>query len=239
MSSGDDGRLFQEDHGQLLQEDQRQLLQEDQRLLLQEDHGLLLQEDQRLLLHVCCGPCAAWPLGFFKRLGVDVEGLFYNPNIHPIEEFRRRSTGAEQLFAGMCTPLRICSDYMQSEWEAYGRAQHDGGAGERAQHDGYAGGLRAYESGAGGRCAMCYRLRLSYTARTASETGRRSFSTTLLISPYQNHDLIKAICEEQAVLNNVRFYYHDFRPHFREGQYIARELGIYRQKYCGCIYSVR
>jgi predicted adenine nucleotide alpha hydrolase (AANH) superfamily ATPase len=87
------------------------------------------------------------------------------------------------------------------------------------------------------RCAFCYRLRLEKTARYAAENGCDAFSTTLLISPYQNHELIKEIAGELAVLYKVQFLYRDFRPRFREGQREARKAGYYMQKYCGCIYS--
>jgi predicted adenine nucleotide alpha hydrolase (AANH) superfamily ATPase len=87
------------------------------------------------------------------------------------------------------------------------------------------------------RCAACYKMRLEKTASRAAEWGYGSFSTTLLISPYQNHDLIRTIAEEYAKKYSVDFLYRDFRPHFREGQAGARNLGLYMQKYCGCIYS--
>ena len=87
------------------------------------------------------------------------------------------------------------------------------------------------------RCEYCYTVRLESTARIASERGYTHFSTTLLISPYQNHDLIRSIAQKIGEKYGVEFLYHDFRPYFREGQKIAREKGIYMQKYCGCIFS--
>ena len=88
------------------------------------------------------------------------------------------------------------------------------------------------------RCVKyCYRVRFEQTARYAKEHGYDTFSTTLLISPYQNHNALKKIGEEMAEKYGLNFLYRDFRPGFREGQAEARELGLYMQKYCGCVFS--
>jgi len=87
------------------------------------------------------------------------------------------------------------------------------------------------------RCRYCYESRMEVVARTAKENGFDAFTTTLLVSPYQNHELLIEVCEEMAKKYNIKFYYRDFREGFREGQAMARELGLYMQKYCGCIYS--
>ncbi|HOJ12221.1 MAG TPA: epoxyqueuosine reductase QueH, partial [Clostridiales bacterium] len=88
------------------------------------------------------------------------------------------------------------------------------------------------------RCAMCYTIRLDKAASFAKEHGFDAFTTTLLISPYQKHDLIKELGEKLADKYKIQFYYRDFRPGFRKGQQQAKELGLYRQKYCGCIISL-
>ena len=87
------------------------------------------------------------------------------------------------------------------------------------------------------RCGKCYRLRLEQTARYAAEHGFESFTSTLFVSPYQDHDLLRRTAEELAAQYGVAFLYRDFRPGFREGQRQARELGFYMQKYCGCVFS--
>jgi predicted adenine nucleotide alpha hydrolase (AANH) superfamily ATPase len=87
------------------------------------------------------------------------------------------------------------------------------------------------------RCAYCYAIRLDETARTAKEQGFAAFSTTLTVSPYQNHELIRQIGEKAGKKHGVEFRYFDFAKGFREGQAKARELGMYMQKYCGCVYS--
>jgi predicted adenine nucleotide alpha hydrolase (AANH) superfamily ATPase len=163
---------------------------------------------KRLLLHVCCGPCAIWPVRDMAAAGeYAVSGLFYNPNIHPADEYGRRMEGAISLFAEEGLPLECAGGCDQRRWEAYV-------------------GAAAPE-----RCGMCYRTRLEYVAEAARNGGFDAFSTTLLISPYQNHGLIRSICEQAALRQGVGFCYRDFRPHFREGQRMAKDAGLYRQKY--------
>jgi hypothetical protein len=89
----------------------------------------------------------------------------------------------------------------------------------------------------GDRCRYCFRLRLRKTAAVAKGEGFDSFTTTLLISPYQKHELLKEIGEEVAREQGIEFYYEDFRTGFRESHRISRELDLYHQKYCGCVYS--
>jgi predicted adenine nucleotide alpha hydrolase (AANH) superfamily ATPase len=87
------------------------------------------------------------------------------------------------------------------------------------------------------RCRDCYRLRLAKTAEVAQQRGLDAFTTTLLISPYQRHHLIREIGDELANVRGVRFHFEDFSPGFRESHRLSRELGLYHQGYCGCVYS--
>ena len=167
----------------------------------------------KLLLHICCGPCAAYPVKFLKDNNIDFEGYYYNPNIQPIEEFIKRKENLKLLSQIEGFNVHYNDAFMQNVWENY---------------------VASTDS----RCEMCYRLRLDETAKFARDNGFDSFSTTLLISPYQDHELIIKIAEEKAEKYGVKFYYHDFRPNYREGQNLAREHGLYRQKYCGCICSL-
>ncbi|MDR1438917.1 MAG: epoxyqueuosine reductase QueH [Clostridiales bacterium] len=177
--------------------------------------GAPAPERRSLLLHVCCGPCAIYPVRALAAEGAySVSGLFLNPNIHPEDEHKRRMAGAKALFAAEGLPLECSGGSEQGEWEAYGLG--------REQE----------------RCAMCYRRRLRDVAQTAARRGFDAFSTSLLISPYQKHGMIKAICEELSASLCIEFMYRDFRPHFREGQQLAKDAGLYRQKYCGCILSL-
>ena len=97
--------------------------------------------------------------------------------------------------------------------------------------------VRAVAADIDHRCAHCYTIRLGTAAKYASEHGYEAFTSSLLISPYQNHELLKAVGETMARKYGVEFLYRDFRPGFRAGQAKAREMGLYLQKYCGCIFS--
>ena len=166
-----------------------------------------------LLLHICCGPCASYPVKFLKENGICFDGLYYNPNIQPIDEFIKRKENVKILSEIEGFDVHYNDLFLQDVWENY---------------------VASTDS----RCEMCYRLRIDYTAKFAKENGFDAFSTTLLISPYQDHELIKKISEEKAEKYGIDFYYHDFRPNYREGQNLARQHGLYRQKYCGCICSL-
>lgn len=166
----------------------------------------------KLLLHMCCAPCSVYPAGVLQEEGIDFEGFFYNPNIHPWEEFLRRRENVEKFSQIKGIPVSYTDDFRQDTWESFG------GTGEQ-------------------RCNMCYSLRLDRAAALAKEKGFDAFTTTLLVSPYQNHELIKELGEKFAEKYGVKFYYRDFRPGFRQGQQQAKEMGLYRQKFCGCIIS--
>jgi predicted adenine nucleotide alpha hydrolase (AANH) superfamily ATPase len=166
----------------------------------------------KILLHMCCAPCAVYPVKLFKEERLDFTGFFYNPNIHPLNEFILRKETLMDFSKKEKFPVVFLDDFDQESWEAYGE--------NKAK-----------------RCLMCYEKRLSETAEYASRNEFDAFTTTLLISPYQDHEMIIEIAEKMAKKYNVHFYYRDFRPHFREGQKLAKDAGMYRQKYCGCILS--
>lgn len=169
----------------------------------------------RLLLHTCCAPCTIHPLAVLRDQGWDVEGCFYNPNIHPYQEWVRRRDTLKDYAAAEDLPMLWPRGYDLEEFLT----------------DALAAGPR--------RCEACYRRRLGVVAREARERGFDAFSTTLLVSPYQKHERLREIAEEIAAREGVPFLYHDFRPGFRGAQAKARELGLYRQPYCGCIFSER
>lgn len=163
-----------------------------------------------MLLHMCCAPCTTYPLKMLKNNKYDVEGYFYNPNIHPFEEYEQRKNTVEEYSKLVDLKVHYVLDYQEEKWLNYKETD---------------------------RCQMCYEIRLEATAKFAVENNFLAFSTTLLVSPYQNHELIKKICENLSKKYNIKFVYYDFREGYREGQNIARELKLYRQKYCGCIHS--
>ncbi|MDI3280684.1 MAG: epoxyqueuosine reductase QueH [Bacillota bacterium] len=167
----------------------------------------------KILLHICCGPCSLYPLQALREEGMELEGFFYNPNIHPYREYLRRWEALHQVAEAEGLAVRHRWEY---ELEKF---------------------LARVAQFPSERCRHCYELRLEKAAREAAEGGFAAFTTTLLVSPWQKHDLIRQVAEEVAGRVGVPFLYRDFRPGYRQGQQRARELGIYRQPYCGCIYS--
>jgi predicted adenine nucleotide alpha hydrolase (AANH) superfamily ATPase len=145
-----------------------------------------------------------------------VTGFFFNPNIHPFREFERRVEALE-------TVVQRCDLEVLWDKAGYGLRSWALEVGDRQESP--------------ARCGVCYRMRLERTAARAAEMDISAFSTTLLYSRYQNHGLIREIGEEAARHHGVRFYYQDFRAGWQEGVEISKDLGLYRQPYCGCIYS--
>ena len=166
-----------------------------------------------ILLHSCCGPCSNYAVKALQEQGLDVTAFWYNPNIHPYREHQRRLEAMHELAGTSGLPLIVDEGYDMLEY------------------------FRAVVGHESERCGDCYRLRLSRTAEVAGREGFDAFTTTLLISPYQNHELIREVGEESAERWGVAFHYEDFRPGFRESHRMSRELGLYHQGYCGCVYS--
>ena len=167
----------------------------------------------KLLLHICCAPCANRPIAQLRSEGIDVTGYWYNPNIHPFTEYRARRNCLRGYALEIGLPLLERDDYGLRPF------------------------VRAVAGDIPGRCRTCYEMRLFETARRAAEEGFDSFTSSLFISPYQNHDLMAETAERASKEYGVPFFYRDFRPLFREGQQFAMEHGFYMQKYCGCVFS--
>lgn len=169
----------------------------------------------KILLHICCAPCAIHPLKeLIKSSGNEVKGFFYNPNIHPAaEEEKRRQALAD--FAGKENFEVIFERYDAGEFFKRVRAEQEAPL----------------------RCRICWRMRLEKTAETAKRERFDAFTTTLLVSPYQDQNAITQIGNEIGSESGIKFMAIDFREGFRRAQQQAREIGMYRQKYCGCVYS--
>jgi tRNA A37 threonylcarbamoyladenosine dehydratase/predicted adenine nucleotide alpha hydrolase (AANH) superfamily ATPase len=171
----------------------------------------------KLLLHCCCAPCSASCLPVLRGEKIEPDLFWYNPNIHPYGEYLLRRGSLEKFADNESLKLKMVDEY----------------------------GLRTFlgevlpENGirCGVRCHKCYALRLEKAAFTAAQDGYDAFATSLLVSPYQDHDALRRIGEQAAAKYGVEFLYMDFRPSFREGQAQARAAGLYMQKYCGCIFS--
>ena len=166
----------------------------------------------KTLLHICCAPCANQPIEVLRGDGLEVAGFWYNPNIHPFTEYRARRNCVREHAQAIELPL--------IERDNYGLRPF----------------VRAVAEDIDRRCVKCYEMRLFETAKTAAEGGFDSFTSSLFISPYQNHELMREVAERAAAEYGVQFLYRDFRPYFKDGQNFAREHRFYMQKYCGCVF---
>ncbi|MDR2965743.1 MAG: epoxyqueuosine reductase QueH [Treponema sp.] len=167
----------------------------------------------KLLLHTCCAPCAISCVKSIKSEGIEPVLFWYNPNIHPYIEYKARFDSLSKFANNENLKLITQNEYGLKSF------------------------LNDFHPNTKNRCENCYRMRLEKTVSIAAREGFSTFSTTLLISPYQDHKIIKQIGEETGAKYDLQFFYTDFRPLFREGQSSARTSGFYMQKYCGCIFS--
>lgn len=166
-----------------------------------------------ILLHICCANCAIFPVRVMREKNLSVTGLFYNNNIHPYQEFRRRLDTVKEYATQVELEVRINEDYLLESF------------------------LQQVAADPSKRCEYCYRSRLAETARTAAELGFDAFSSSLLYSRYQQHDRIREYGEALALKHDLVFFYEDFRQGWQEGIQMSKSMGLYRQQYCGCIYS--
>jgi len=167
----------------------------------------------KLLLHCCCAPCSVSCIDNLRAEKIEPDLFWYNPNIHPYTEYKSRRDCLNDF--SKTQNLQLISDDTYNVEFFINET------------------LNKNKS----RCEMCYLTRLFKTAKTAKEEGYDAFSTTLLISPYQDHEAIKKTGEDAANKFNIDFFYKDFRLLFKESQSLARAKNLYLQKYCGCIFS--
>lgn len=171
--------------------------------------------EMKILLHACCGPCACYPTEKLTADGIDFDIFWYNPNVHPYKEFKKRlatlrdfcTKGNYSLLIDKSYPIEDTIKAMLNEPEC--------------------------------RCRACYRVRLRRIAKYAAEHGYDAFSTTLLVSPYQKHNFIKEIAVQTAEEFGIKFYYEDWRVGYQRGVERSLQMGLYRQQYCGCVFSER
>ncbi|MBI5573873.1 MAG: epoxyqueuosine reductase QueH [Elusimicrobia bacterium] len=178
-----------------------------------------------VLLHTCCGPCGFSATKFLNG-EFNIKYYWHNPNIQPPEEYEKRLNVAQKLFSLIVDPVRDTvsrcdisngvDDYNEKEWLLK---------------------IKDIAKQKDKRCAECYRLRLMMTAQKSKELRIDFFSTTLLISPYQQHDILKKTGEDIARQVGVNFYYYDGRPNFYKNLNEFKKSGLYTQKYCGCMFS--
>jgi len=168
-----------------------------------------------ILLHICCANCAIFPVNMLRRQEHEVTGFFYNHNIHPYQEYRKRLDTTREYASRVELPLVVEDDYLLDEFLAHV-------APKPAE-----------------RCKYCYQSRLRVAAEQARKLGADAFTTTLLYSRYQQHDAIVDYGRQLAAEFQVTFFYEDYRRGWNEGIKISKQMGLYRQQYCGCIYSER
>ncbi len=167
----------------------------------------------RVLLHICCGPCATYPVPQLREEGFEVMGYYFNPNIHPYTEYIKRKAALEQY--AEISGLKVIYDEKYNPLEYFQSI--------------------AYRESR--RCFLCYQIRLEQAAHIAKRGKFDYFTTTLLVSQYQKHNWIREVGEAMGQKYGVPFLYRDFRAGFKETGELSREMGLYRQQYCGCLYS--
>jgi predicted adenine nucleotide alpha hydrolase (AANH) superfamily ATPase len=167
----------------------------------------------KILLHICCASCAIYPVKILQKDNLEIMGFYYRHNIHPFTECLRRQEALE--FYADKINLRVI---YQKGYDLEGFIQK----------------IAFRESQ---RCSICYHARLKATALIAKRGKYDYFSTTLLYSKFQKHDEIRSIGEAVGRSVGVQFFYRDFREGWTEGVDTSKRLGLYRQQYCGCIYS--
>lgn len=175
----------------------------------------------RLLLHSCCGPCSSYVITYLKDY-FDITILYYNPNIEPKEEYEKRKREQIKLINALNIPSLTLLD-VDYENELYRKF------------------VRGYENEVegGNRCHLCYELRLEKTAKLASDNKFDYFGTTLTVSPYKNAQLLNKIGEELSNKFNIKWLYSDFKKKdgYKKSIELSREYNLYRQDYCGCLFS--
>ena len=166
-----------------------------------------------VLVHCCCAHCTAYIVHYWRRQGYEVSTLWYNPNIHPYTEHQHRLEAMRSLAGQMDFPLVITEGYDIIDYFCR---------------------VVGHESE---RCRYCFRLRLLKTAETAIKMGFNSFTTSLLISPHQEHNLLHETGDRLAREKSVAFLYADLRKRYSDSRRMTKPLSLYRQQYCGCVYS--
>jgi predicted adenine nucleotide alpha hydrolase (AANH) superfamily ATPase len=167
----------------------------------------------KVLTHICCGPCSIVPIDRLRGEGAELHGFWWNPNIHPFTEYEKRREAAAAHAERVGLPVVWRDEYGLQEF------------------------LRLVVFHEAERCRLCLQLRLGATARAAKDGAFDSFTTTLLYSVHQPHEMIAEIGRAVAAEVGVPFFYRDFRSGWREGVERSRQEGLYRQQYCGCVYS--
>ena len=183
-----------------------------------------IKTPKKLLLHSCCAPCSSHVISYLTNY-FDITILYYNPNIAPYEEYEKRKKEQIRLIKEIKTQNKI--DIIDCDYD----------------NNIYEEKIKGYEEcpEKGARCTICFNLRLEKTATIAKEHNFDYFCTTLTVSPYKNANLINEIGEKLAEKYNVKWLHSDFKKNngYKHSIELSKEYNLYRQDYCGCIYSKR
>ena len=172
----------------------------------------------KIALHICCGVCASGVVERLTTEGHQVVGFFYNPNIQPVQEYERRLEAVYIVAKELSFPLEV-APYTPAKWFKETNS------------------LR-HEPEGGRRCQVCFRLRLKKTYLYMIDSGRDAFTTTLTISSHKSAEVIGKIGQE---IGGDKFLARDFKKKDgpKRAAQLANQWGLYRQNYCGCVYSMR
>jgi predicted adenine nucleotide alpha hydrolase (AANH) superfamily ATPase len=172
----------------------------------------------KMLLHICCAPCSTHVIDYLKS-DYDLDGYFYNPNIHPENEYELREKEI-QRYAESNNIMLIHEEYDDIQWFELTKGMDDMTEGDK-------------------RCEICFEMRLEKTAKYAKEHGYDIIATTLSISPHKNAQKINEIGSKVVKKHGVRFLEADFKKKggFEKSIQMSKQFGLYRQSYCGCIFS--
>ena len=168
---------------------------------------------KKVLIHCCCVHCAAYTIHHWRSQGYEVSGLWYNPNIHPYLEHQSRLEAMAGYARQAELPLLVIDGYDMVDY------------------------FRKVVGREADRCRYCYRLRLAKTAETANFNHFNAFTTTLLISSQQKHDVLVEVGNKIALETGIEFLSTDLRKRYSDSRVMTKPLNLYRQQYCGCIYS--
>jgi len=167
----------------------------------------------KILLHICCANCALYPITSLTDKGHIIKGFWFNPNIHPVTEYNLRLETVKRLQALWKLDIIYRDEYGLVDF------------------------IRNVCGNEQNRCIYCYTTRLEETARTAKKEGMDMFSSTLMYSRYQKFDTLVDIGKKIEEKYSIKFYVEDFRIGWHKGIEMSKALNLYRQQYCGCIYS--
>lgn len=193
-------------------------------------HKLCLEEiskftsPKKILLHSCCGPCSSYVITFLSNY-FDITILYYNPNIAPIEEYLKRKEEQIRLINSIKTKNKL--DFLDCDYD------------NNLYNEAISGFEQCKEGG--NRCSICFNLRLEKTAILAKNNNYDYFGSTLTVSPHKNAKMINEIGEKISKKYNIKWLYSDFKKNegYKQSIELSKKYNLYRQDYCGCIYSIR